>query len=85
METRANYVIVGIFTLVAILAAGESRRMGTPKLCLPWKNTSVLGHLLAQWHDAGAENLLVIHPPEPDAPVVLELERLGHAFESRGP
>jgi len=61
---------------VAILAAGESRRMGTPKLCLPWKDTSVLGHLLAQWHEAGAVEILVVHPQEKGSPVVAELDRL---------
>ena len=63
--------------LVAILAAGESRRMGAPKLCLPWKDTTVLGHLLDQWREAGAEKILVVHAPDADAPVVLELNRLG--------
>jgi molybdenum cofactor cytidylyltransferase len=33
---------------VIILAAGASRRMGKPKLLLPWGQTSVLGHLLQQ-------------------------------------
>lgn len=63
--------------LVAILAAGESRRMGAPKLCLPWNKTSVLGYLLAQWREAGAEKILVIHAPDEKAPVVAELDRLG--------
>jgi len=51
--------------------------MGAPKLCLPWLGTTVLGHLLAQWRKAGAVKMLVIHPQEKDAPVVLELGRLG--------
>lgn len=63
--------------LVALLAAGESRRMGSPKLCLPWHGTTVVDHLLTQWRAAGAENLLVIHPPDPRSPVVVELDRLG--------
>jgi len=63
--------------LVAILAAGESRRMGAPKLCLAWNGTTVLGHLLAQWREAGAEKIVVIHAPGADTPVVLELDRLG--------
>jgi len=62
--------------LVAILAAGESRRMGAPKLCLPWGKTTVLGHLLSQWREVGAIRLLVVHPQAPDAPVVQELDRL---------
>lgn len=30
-----------------ILAAGESRRMGQPKLLLPWGKTTVLGQVVA--------------------------------------
>ncbi len=69
--------------MVAILAAGESRRMGSPKLCLPWGTTTVLGHLLSQWRDAGADKLLVVHPQSPDAPVVQELDRLNIAPAER--
>ncbi len=71
--------------LIAILAAGESRRMGTPKLCLPWKGTTILGHLLSQWHEAGAEKIVVIHPPNKEAPVIAELDRLGVPPIQRAP
>jgi len=70
-------------TLIAILAAGESRRMGKPKICLPWKETTVLGHLLEQWTKAGAEKILVIHPQEKTAPVIAELDRLKIPFGQR--
>ena len=30
-----------------LLAAGESRRMGQPKLLLPWGETTVLGQVVA--------------------------------------
>jgi CTP:molybdopterin cytidylyltransferase MocA len=62
--------------LVAILAAGESRRMGQPKLCLPWGQTTILGHILAQWREAGAEKIVVVHAPG-ETPVTRELDRLG--------
>jgi molybdenum cofactor cytidylyltransferase len=62
--------------LVAILAAGESKRMGQPKLCLTWGETTILGHLLDQWREAGAENILVVHAPG-ENPVTRELDRLG--------
>ncbi|MBN1305405.1 MAG: NTP transferase domain-containing protein [Anaerolineales bacterium] len=26
-----------------VLAAGQSRRMGRPKMFLPWQNTTILG------------------------------------------
>ncbi len=63
--------------LVAILAAGESRRMGQPKLCLPWDKTSIVGHIIQQWREAGAEKILVVHAQGEGTPVRLELERLG--------
>jgi len=68
--------------LIAILAAGESRRMGQPKLCLPWGQTTILGHILAQWREAGAEKILVVHGPG-KTPVTLELDRLGIPSEQR--
>lgn len=63
--------------LVAILAAGESRRMGAPKLALSWGGISILGHLLQQWREAGADRIVVIHPREKESAVVAELDRLG--------
>lgn len=71
--------------LVAILAAGESRRMGTPKLCLPWKETTVLAHLLDLWKEAGAERVLVIHPQDLLSPVAAELDRLKIPATQRTP
>ena len=70
--------------LVAILAAGESKRMGQPKLCLPWGTTTILGHIREQWLAAGAERILVIHAPGESA-VTRELDRLGVAPENRTP
>ena len=43
-----------------ILAAGQSRRMGQPKLLLPWGNMRVLEHVIAVFADAGIEDILVI-------------------------
>ena len=52
----------GIFNLGAvILAAGASTRMGRPKLLLPWKNTSILGHLIARWRQLGARHIGVVY------------------------
>jgi molybdenum cofactor cytidylyltransferase len=68
--------------LIAILAAGESRRMGKPKLCLPWGKTTILGHILAQWREAGAEKIVVVHGPG-ETPVTLELDRLGFPSDQR--
>lgn len=43
-----------------ILAAGESRRMGAPKLLLPWGDTTVLGHTLRQVHQSRVDDMLLI-------------------------
>ncbi len=45
---------------VVILAAGESRRMGKPKMLLPWGQTSVLRKVLSTFRCAGVEDLLVV-------------------------
>jgi molybdenum cofactor cytidylyltransferase len=52
---------------VLVLAAGSSRRMGRPKLLLPWGNTSVLGHLLQQWSRLAAAQIAVVCAKDADA------------------
>ncbi len=43
-----------------LLAAGESRRMGHPKLLLPWGGTTVLGQAVATFASAGIAEILVV-------------------------
>lgn len=43
-----------------ILAAGESKRMGQPKMLLPWGNMTVLGQVISTFREAGIEDILVI-------------------------
>lgn len=43
-----------------ILAAGQSKRMGAPKLLLPWGRTTVLGQVLDTLRQAGLTRLLVV-------------------------
>jgi molybdenum cofactor cytidylyltransferase len=43
-----------------VLAAGESMRMGRPKLILPWGRTTVLGQVVATFAAAGIEDILVV-------------------------
>ena len=43
-----------------ILAAGESKRMGQPKMLLPWEKTTVLGHVIEVFQRAEIEDILVI-------------------------
>jgi molybdenum cofactor cytidylyltransferase len=54
-------VVVG----VVILAAGRSRRMGRPKMLLPWGQTTVLGHLIRQWQELEARHGDEVVPPLP--------------------
>ena len=67
---------------VIILAAGQSARMGQPKLLLPWGETSVLGHLSEQWRALEAKQIAVVCAPG-DVAVRGELDRLGFAEENR--
>ena len=43
-----------------ILAAGQSRRMGQPKMLLPWGGTTVLGVVIETLKAAGMEDLVVV-------------------------
>jgi molybdenum cofactor cytidylyltransferase len=43
-----------------LLAAGESRRMGQPKLLLPWGGTTVLGRAVAAFAAAGIPEIVVV-------------------------
>ncbi len=61
---------------VIILGAGASSRMGTPKLLLPWRNTTVIGHLISQWRELGAAQIAVVLRAN-DLALAAELDRLG--------
>jgi len=67
---------------VIILAAGASRRMGRPKLLLPWGETSVLGHLLKTWSRLGAAQIAVVCAANA-TPLITELDRLGFPEANR--
>jgi len=43
-----------------ILAAGQSHRMGQPKMLLPWGKTTVLGQVVATFAAAGMDDLVVV-------------------------
>ncbi|MCS7009769.1 MAG: nucleotidyltransferase family protein [Anaerolineales bacterium] len=43
-----------------VLAAGQSKRMGAPKLLLPWGKTTVLGQVLITLQEAGLTRILVV-------------------------
>jgi molybdenum cofactor cytidylyltransferase len=50
-------------TLAIVPAAGSSRRMGRPKLLLPWGATTVLGAVVAALRGAGVEAPLLVLGP----------------------
>ena len=43
-----------------ILAAGESKRMGQPKMLLPWGNQTVIEHVVNTFLKAGIEDIVVV-------------------------
>lgn len=43
-----------------ILAAGESKRMGQPKMLLPWGNGTVLTQVISVFNNAGVDDILVV-------------------------
>ncbi len=49
-----------------ILAAGASKRMGQPKMLLPWGNDTVLGHVIQVYKKAGVSSILIVTGSEKD-------------------
>ncbi len=43
-----------------VLAAGQSRRMGQPKLTLPWKGTTVIEHVIKTLIGSGLDEIIVV-------------------------
>ena len=43
-----------------ILAAGESKRMGQPKMLLKWGKTTVLEYVISVFANAGVEDIIVV-------------------------
>jgi CTP:molybdopterin cytidylyltransferase MocA len=60
---------------VVILAAGASRRMGRPKALLPWRGSTILGHLAVTWRASGAGRIAVVYDPG-NQPLMAEMDRL---------
>ncbi|HXC34421.1 MAG TPA: nucleotidyltransferase family protein [Candidatus Acidoferrales bacterium] len=60
---------------VIILGAGASTRMGRPKLLLPWRGTTVIGHIIGQWRDLGALQTAIVQRAN-DNSLTVELDRL---------
>lgn len=62
-------------------AAGESRRMGRPKLLIEFGGVPLISRVVAALRDGGAEPVLVIAPPpgSPEGPAVAEAARAAGA------
>ncbi|MEX0675833.1 MAG: nucleotidyltransferase family protein [Pirellulales bacterium] len=50
-------------TFAIIPAAGRSRRMGQPKLLLPWGNSTVIEHVLAAWRASRVDHVILVVDP----------------------
>lgn len=50
-------------TFAIIPAAGRSRRMGRPKLLLPWGSSTVIEHVLAAWRASRVDHVIVVVDP----------------------
>jgi len=50
-------------TFAIIPAAGRSRRMGKPKLLLPWGGTTVIEQVLAAWRASRVDDVIVVVDP----------------------
>lgn len=61
-----------------ILAAGQSKRMGKPKMILPWGKTTVLGKVIETLHQAGIDDILVI-----TGGAKVEVENIAATYQSR--
>ncbi|MCS7269454.1 MAG: NTP transferase domain-containing protein, partial [Gemmataceae bacterium] len=52
-------------SVVAVVpAAGQSRRMGRPKLLLPWKGSTVVETVVHTVRQGGVDRVLVVIGPE---------------------
>jgi molybdenum cofactor cytidylyltransferase len=68
-----------------ILAAGQSRRMGSPKACLRWGIRTFLEHLTVLAEAAGAEPIVVVDGAHALAEVPPPATRVHNAGWTRGP
>ncbi|MCA9206964.1 MAG: NTP transferase domain-containing protein, partial [Planctomycetales bacterium] len=63
-------------SFAVVPAAGESRRMGRPKLLLPWGDSTVIQTVLAAWQASRVDRVLVVVRPD-DAELAEVCRRAG--------
>jgi len=52
-------------SFAVVPAAGRSQRMGEPKLLLPWRESTIIEHVLAAWRDSRVDAVvMVVHPED---------------------
>ena len=51
---------------VVILGAGASKRMGKPKLTLPWRGSTVIDGIAQQWRELDATQLVIVVSKDSD-------------------
>ena len=61
-----------------ILAAGQSKRMGQPKMLLPWGETTVLGQVIETVQRAGIAEILVV-----TGGARIEVEAIAEKYKAR--
>jgi molybdenum cofactor cytidylyltransferase len=52
--------MIGFRSFAVLPAAGYSRRMGVPKLLLPWKERTVIEQVLAVWQASAVDRVFVV-------------------------
>jgi len=52
--------VCGMNITAIILAAGRSTRMGSPKMLLPWGDTTIIEHVISVFSKAGIHDILVV-------------------------
>lgn len=64
MSGRRRIVVEPKRAFAIVPAAGESRRMGSPKLLLPLHGSPLIAHTLIAWQTAGLAPLVVVRPDD---------------------
>ena len=81
-DSAIRHSLFDIKFAVIILGAGASSRMGRPKLLLPWRGSTVIGQVFAQWRELDAAQVAVVLRPD-DAALAAELNHLHFSQSNR--
>ncbi len=71
--------MAGDVVAAILLAAGESRRMGSPKALLPWQGTTLIAYQVDQILEAGAHPVVVVLGHEAERAASVWTPQLGVA------